>query len=281
VAAQEKTLTFIGYISGRKNQAYLLDVLRHMPGNYRLQLVGRPLNPDYDRQLKDFCGQHGLDNVVFTGQVTHSEIPAYLEKTHVFVSASKMEVQSLVVIEALASGTPVVGLSNETIDELVDAEVGCWLPSDARPETFAQCVERICALPQPEYDSMCARARDRVRELDWANVIALTVDAYNVLLGKRSPLVQRGDARLANLVSSLPSGEVREFLAGKVSALGGAIEEADERWLVDTLPLKVRAVRRVPQSTWLLAGVTILVSLVGYLVMKYMASISRMRGSRD
>ena len=47
-----------------------------------------------------------------------TQIPNYLERAHVFPSASKMEVQSLVVIEALASGTPVVGLSNETIDEL-------------------------------------------------------------------------------------------------------------------------------------------------------------------
>ena len=279
--SQEKILTFIGYISERKNQAYLLEVLRHLPGYYRLQLIGKPLNPDYGRRLKDFCGEHGLDNVVFTGQVAHEELPSYLEKTHVLVSASKMEVQSLVVIEALASGTPVVGLSNETIDELIDAEVGGWLPSDAGPEVFAQCVERLCALPQAEYDRMCANARDRVREFDWANVIALTVEAYNVLLEERPPVTQKGGARLANLVSFLPSGEVREILADKVSALERAIEEKGKLRLMHALSAKVEAVRRVSRSTWLLTGLTILISFVGYLFMKYVALISRMRKSED
>ncbi len=45
-------------------------------------------------------------------------------KTHAFVSASKMEVQSLAIIEALASGSPVIGLGNETVDELVDETNG-------------------------------------------------------------------------------------------------------------------------------------------------------------
>lgn len=282
VASPEKILTFVGYLTERKNQAYLLEVLGRLPPRYRLQLVGKSLNPDYGRQLREFCDEHGLDNVVFTGQVAHEEIPSLLENTHVFVSASKMEVQSLVVIEALASGTPVVGLSNETIDELVDADVGCWLPHDADPETFANCVERICALSQLEYDQMCANARGRVEELDWSNVVALILEAYNSLLERRPQVAaHRAGASLAGLVSFLPPGETRQILADKVGELERAIEETSELRLVSALPEKMKAVRRVPQSTWLLAGLTILSSLVGYLFMKSVASISRRRKSGE
>jgi glycosyltransferase involved in cell wall biosynthesis len=281
LASPGKVLTFIGYVSERKNQAYLIEALRHLPGDYRLQLIGKPLNPDYGRGLRELCERYGLGNVAFTGQVPHREIPSYLERTHVFVSASKMEVQSLVVIEALASGTPVVGLSNETIDELVDAEVGRWLPSDADPVTFARCVERLCALPQPEYDELCAKARDRVKAFDWANVIAMTAGAYRVLLEERASGAQKDQARLADLVAFLPSGEIREVLVDKVGAWERAIEETGEFRLVSMLPAKVKAVRRVSQSTWLLAGLTILVSFVGYLFMRLVTSISRMRKSED
>lgn len=279
LASRERILTFIGYISRRKNQAYLLEVLRHLPAYYRLQLVGKPLDPAYDRQLRDFCGRYGLDNVVFTGQVVYQEIPAYLERTHLFVSASKMEVQSLVVIEALASGTPVVGLSNETIDELVDARVGCWLPCHADPEVFARCVEHLCDLTQPQYDEMCANARDRVGAFDWANVVALTVGAYNALLEERPQVTRQEDALLANLVSVLPEGEVRDILADKVDAMGRAIEEIGELRLMSALPARVEALSRVSRSTWLLAGLTILVSFIGYLIMKSVTSISRVRKS--
>ncbi|MEA3345071.1 MAG: glycosyltransferase [Chloroflexota bacterium] len=267
VTSQEKTLTFVGYISRRKNQAYLIEVLRHLPEHYKLQLIGKPLSPDYEQQLKGLCEAHGLNNVVFTGRVPHEDIPSYLERTHVFVSASKMEVQSLVVIEALASGTPVVGLSNETIDELVDGDVGCWLPKDTDPEVFARRIERICTLPQPAYDKLCAKARDRVSHLDWSNIIALTLEAYNELLEDSTPITEEG-AGLANLISFLPSGEVKDFLTDKVSVLESASESAIRPTKDLSLSARMRALRRVPGSTWLLTGLTIVLSLIGYLFMK-------------
>lgn len=278
IGLTRKTLTFVGHISPRKNQVFLLEVLSVLPRSYRLQLVGKPLNPDYGKRLQHLCDQYGLDNVVFTGQVPQTEIPSYLEDTHVFVSASRMEVQSLVVIEALASGTPVVGLSNETIDELVDAEVGCWLPADADPGAFARCIERICALSRPEYARVCAKARDRVREFDWSHVVAQTVEAYEELIEERPPITHRGGARLANLVSFLPSGEVRDILAGRVRVLQQAIERTGDLRIVNALPEKVRAVGRVSRSTWLLAGATVLISLVGYLVMKSLTAIPHVKG---
>lgn len=269
VAAQEKTLTFIGYISPRKNQIYLLKALRHLPSNYRLQLVGKPLNAEDGQHLRDYCEKHGLDNVTFTGQVPHEEIPSYLEKTHVFASASKMEVQSLVVIEALASGTPVVGLSNETIDEFVDENVGGWLSRDADPKEFANHIKRICDLSQSDYDELCANARERVSHLDWSNVIASTVDAYQDLLDtqRTSPSITAEEgAVLTNLISFLPAGEVKDILEARTSDLGRKAKQPGG--LGTALLDKLKVLRRVPGSTWLMAGLTIVASVIGYLFMK-------------
>jgi 1,2-diacylglycerol 3-alpha-glucosyltransferase len=268
VDAAEKILSFIGYISERKNQVYLIDAQLHLPEQYVLYLIGKALNPEYGKQLKRYCEAHGLDSVKFIGQVAHEEIPSYLEKTHVFVSASKMEVQSLVVIEALASGTPVVGLSNETTDELVDDEVGCRLPKDASPQQFAASVERICTLPQREYDRLCENARRRVDHLDWSTIVDQTVAAYQELMEEKPSITRHEGAVLADLVSFLPSGEVKEILKERIEAARrepGAVAKALRRL---SLGKKWRTLKRVPGSTWLLTGVTIVVSLVGYLFMK-------------
>lgn len=278
---EEKILTFIGYISERKNQAYLLEMMRHLPETYKLQLIGKPLNPDYGQQLRDFCKKHSLDNVTFTGQIPHAEIPSFLERSNVLVSASKMEVQSLVVIEALASGTPVVGLSNETIDEFVDSEVGRWLPKNANPERFAQSVEAICTLPQAEYDRLCTNARNRVKHLDWSSVMALTIKAYKELLREKPAITEEEEARLADLVSFLPSGDVREALVDRINAWERTREEAIELRPLNVLLAKMRAAKRVPRSTWMFAGLTILISAVGYFFMKYLTSISWLRRSEE
>lgn len=267
--AGQKTLCFIGYVSARKNQSYLLEAYRHLPDGYRLLLIGTALNPEYGKQLGRYCDVHRLTNVVFTGQVPHEEILSFLEETHVFVSASKMEVQSLVVIEALASGTPVVGLSNETTDELVDETVGCWLPKLATPDRFAACVESICTLPQRDYETLCKNARQRVSHLDWSNVVEQTLAAYRQLLVEQAPpITKEKGAVLADLISFLPSGEVKEILKERVKR--GQRDSASIIRTLQELSLakRWRALKRVRGSTWLLAAGTVVVSLVGYLFMK-------------
>jgi len=271
--AAEKVLSFVGYLSERKNQIYLIDAHRHLPEQYRLVLLGKALKPAYEKQLKQYCRAHDLDNVAFPGQVPHEEIPSYLEGTHVFVSASKMEVQSLVVIEALASGTPVVGLSNETIDELVDDKVGAWLPKEISPQQFAASVEHICNLPQSEYKALCENARARVSHLDWSNVIDQTVAAYQELMKEKAsstgviPPREEG-AMFAELVSTLPSGEVKEILKEHIETARKEPGPVTQLLMTLSLGEKWRALKRVPGSTWLLAGATIVVSLIGYLFMK-------------
>jgi glycosyltransferase involved in cell wall biosynthesis len=188
LGSPEHNLCFVGFLSERKNQLCLVDMLQHLPPQFRLQLVGKPLSPGYERRLREQADRLAPGRVEFTGEVEFARIPSLLERSHVFVSASTREVQSLVIIEALASGTPVVGLANETIDELIDERVGCRLPRDATPAEFADEVRRVCSLPQDEYDSMCCRARARVERLDWDDVATATASAYaSVLAGMRTP----------------------------------------------------------------------------------------------
>jgi 1,2-diacylglycerol 3-alpha-glucosyltransferase len=181
-----RNLCFIGFLSQRKNQLYLLQALEHLPANYRLVLAGKALAPDYERELRSYASEHGL-NVEFLGQQAQSAVPSCLARCHAFVSASRLEVQSLTVIEALASGTPVIGLANETIDELVDAAVGRCLPRDAAPEEFARAVEQVCSLPQAEYDRLCRQARERVAHMDWNKVVDATAAAYEQMVSGYNP----------------------------------------------------------------------------------------------
>jgi glycosyltransferase involved in cell wall biosynthesis len=174
-------LSYVGFLSDRKNQLYLLEVMRHLPVNFRLRLIGRALTPGYEHKLRKYASAHGLNNVEFLGQVSNDELLDRLEQTHVFVSASRLEVQAAVINEALASGTPVVGLDNETLD-LVDDRVGRRLPAGTPAVEFARRVRQICELPRHEYEEMCRQARARVRRMDWSATVDGTIAAYESLL---------------------------------------------------------------------------------------------------
>ncbi len=179
-------LMFTGHIMPRKHQDYLVRVMRYLPERYRLTLVGYNGHPAYHEQIEQYIAEHGLHTVRFTGRVEPQDIPALLAQAHVFVSASLLEVQSLAVIEALASGTPVVGLSNETIDELVHAGVGRQLPKDTAPQDFAHAVRTVAEAP--DYAQMTAAARETVQIYDWDVVIEKTEAAYADCINQRPEL---------------------------------------------------------------------------------------------
>ncbi len=233
----QKTLAFTGFLSRRKNQLYLVEMLAHLPRNYQLWLMGEDLTPGYTEELNRLIRAHDLQ-VRFTGQLSQAEIAAALAQVHVFVSASKMEVQSLAVIEALASGTPVVGLANQTIEELVDDSNGVCLPKDTSPEAFAAAVQRVCSLPAAEYHQLCHSARQRVQPLDRANIVRQTLQAYQQVLEQRAaaePAPPAGEMigrSLAQLPQGLLAPELVEFLSTRLEeALRQPVQHARAVWL--------------------------------------------------
>lgn len=192
IGQEVKNLLFVGSYARRKNQRYLLEVMGYLDVPARLTLIGEILEPGYLEALRSTIRERRLDNVDVLGPVPYAEIPRHLQAAHIFVSASRLEVQSLAVIEALASGTPVVGLANETVDELVDDRVGKRLPADAPPAEFARHVAAICRMSPDEYAAMSRAARDRVRALDWGAVIDQNCRVYAELIARRAALGARG-----------------------------------------------------------------------------------------
>jgi glycosyltransferase involved in cell wall biosynthesis len=181
------SLISVGHIVPDKGCDYLIEVMRYLPQKYRLALVGETPNPRYLQKLENKIKEYGLNNVEFLGKVPHAEISGILSKSHLFVSASLLEVQSLAVLEALASGTPVVSLSNSTTDEFIDETVGRNFPRETPPLDFARKVEELCELDDKRYNLLSENARSKVSHLSLEAVGSKTLKVYEELVsqGKR------------------------------------------------------------------------------------------------
>ncbi len=176
-------MIFVGYLNKRKNQAFLIDAMKHVPfDDYELNLAGVSLNGSYEENLKSKVEELGV-NVNFLGKVSHERIPVLLEESHFFVSASLMEVQSLAILEALASGTPVISLDNETTSEFVDESIGFNFPSEVDAEAFADKIKELAGSSPEVYGKMCEKAREKVNNLDWKNVADQTSAMYVAVVG--------------------------------------------------------------------------------------------------
>lgn len=133
-------LYFVGGINERKNQYYLILVMKNLPKNFILYLIGE-YDKAYKSKIDKFINENNLaQRVLFVGNVKNQDLPQVIRDHHVFVSASKMEVQSVAVIEALAAAKPIVALKNETIEEIAIGDFVTMLPQETSPEEFAKSI---------------------------------------------------------------------------------------------------------------------------------------------
>jgi glycosyltransferase involved in cell wall biosynthesis len=124
----ELRLITVGRLEPQKGMDTLLkayaDVLKVYPEAH-LDIVGTESKPGYFKYLKDLCEQNHLKNVDFKGFLPASEISELLNEASVFVLPSRTEGMPVVVMEAMASGLPVVSTNVCGIPELVvDGETG-------------------------------------------------------------------------------------------------------------------------------------------------------------
>jgi len=96
-------LVSTGRLIGRKGYGHLIEALAGLKG-FELTLIGEG---NLENELKTQAEDAGV-KVKFLGRVEHEKMPAHLRKADIFVLPSLNEGMSNSVLEAMASGLPVV-----------------------------------------------------------------------------------------------------------------------------------------------------------------------------
>jgi glycosyltransferase involved in cell wall biosynthesis len=123
---------------------------------------GHRADPGYEAYLMGLVRELGLeDHVTFTGQVPDGT--RYMRLMDVFVNASSPEPFGLVVLEAMASGTPVVAVGVGGPAEIIeDGRSGVLAPSND-PADLAAAITRLVR-DQDLRVRVAANGRERYRE---------------------------------------------------------------------------------------------------------------------
>lgn len=112
-------LLHVASLSPVKDQASLLlaaAALRQRGYSFQLDIAGSgPLQAE----LRSLSDRLGLDAVVrWRGEIIHDQLPREYQRAQLFVLSSRHEAQSMVALEAAASGLPVVGTRVGVLPEL-------------------------------------------------------------------------------------------------------------------------------------------------------------------
>lgn len=112
---------FVGRVAEEKGVRTLVkafETLKHL----NLKIVG---TGDIEQELKEYCSQHSLNNIEFSGVKENEELVIMIQNSKALILPSKCnETFGLVIVEAFACGKPVVASNIAAIPELVNESTG-------------------------------------------------------------------------------------------------------------------------------------------------------------
>lgn len=173
-----KNILFVGrFDESRKGFRYLLrafPMVREQYPDARLIVVGSGNHERYDRFLR----QQGIEDVIFTGFTDAATKARYYATADVFCAPSTgRESFGIILVEAMASGTPVVAASNPGYRGVIkNGETGILVePKDEHSLALGL----VRALSDTELrQQIIANAYDDIKQYDWERVANRLLNVY-------------------------------------------------------------------------------------------------------
>ena len=166
-----KNLLFVGRVAPNKKVEDLIRVFcayqRYVEPRSRLFIVGEGRGfENYHRRLDELVSHLRIDEVVFAGAVTQSELNAYYRMADAFLCLSEHEGYGAPLIEAMHFGLPVIAFDAGAVKETLHG--GGILLKEKEPEVIAELLGLVMgdAATRDAVLRTQAQALERIRSVD-------------------------------------------------------------------------------------------------------------------
>ncbi|MCH9038737.1 MAG: glycosyltransferase family 4 protein [Chloroflexi bacterium] len=191
LAEGDRVVGFVGRMVGEKGIGELIDamdmVIRDVP-EAKLMLVGDTLDDDRDSGFKEVLSRkinkNGLaPRVLFTGFV--DDVPKAMASMDLYVLPSHREGMPRTIIEAMASGKPVVATDIRGCrEEVVEGVTGHLVPVND-PVALADAIKKVITRPDICREMGEAGRRRAIEHFDEGAVVDREIKVYRELMGAR------------------------------------------------------------------------------------------------
>jgi len=166
---------FVGGIQPRKDPLTAIEALALVDGDLRLVLVGDEKHGG--EEVRDAVRRLRLeDRVELVGYVEHEGLASLYRGAACLVFPSRYEGFGLPVLEAMASGTPVVATTVGAVPEVAgDAAI---LVEPGNPDALAEGIRQALA----DRERFVAAGLERAKRFSWAETARRTLAVYRELL---------------------------------------------------------------------------------------------------
>ncbi len=173
---QTLRLLTVGRLSVTKRVELLIDaveILNSQGCQILLKIVG---GGQMQQKLKQIVNEKNLDNIIeITGRIDTEQMPNIYRQSDIFISASKLEGMSNAMLEAMASGLPIIAARCEGTEELI-TENGLVI-ENANAEEIARAIKKLIDDRQLR-NRMSVAARRQAEQFTWGRIAEQYLNLY-------------------------------------------------------------------------------------------------------
>lgn len=134
-----------------------------------------------DAELKKLCHSLGIGGIRFLGAVEPAVMPSVHDSADIFLNSSLIDNQPLSILEAAASGLPIVSTGVGDIANMIEDGVSGTIVPERDPAAMAAAAALL--LQQPDRArALAARAHERLDRFSWTRVRSQWSTLYDDLM---------------------------------------------------------------------------------------------------
>ncbi len=176
-------LIYAGRLGPEKNIGFLMRAFLGAAqafDNVKLLLVGDGPERESLEEMAQRMDPSG-GRVIFAGFVPYAQIAGYLAAADAFITASVTEVHPLSIIEAMATGLPVLGIRSPGVGDIVEHGKTGWLVQDQEIAAFTAMMVRVIT-HHDERRAFGQRAAQEAQKYDIVNTTDILLQKYQAAL---------------------------------------------------------------------------------------------------
>ena len=168
-------LLYVGAIQPRKNLEVLIgafEKVKEKNSNMKLVIAGAPAWKS-DNIIKKINNSRFKDDIIITGNLSFKETSVFYRKAKMFIFPSLYEGFGIPVLEAMASGIPVICAKNSSLTEVGGDAVLYFETKNS--QDLADCINKI--INQEEFsERLIKQGIERVKNFSWEKCARETLD---------------------------------------------------------------------------------------------------------
>ena len=178
---RKKILLYIGSMESRRRPLFLIDIIKTLPNDYVLILVGKGAQFD-DVQKKVLSD--GLQEKVFVlGKLDQEQLPSLYNQSDLFLLSSEYEIYGMVILESMYFGLPVISSYTAGSETLISQYNDGVIINDFKIGLWKNEIMQLCE-NQEQLMKMKFEAKNKIQNMFlWGKAADSFIKLYDI--GKR------------------------------------------------------------------------------------------------